>query len=84
MSLAATTEVSALVLEVRVARELLLRREISLLRADFVEHSRIVASGGGRPPHLCVLVLGSLIDDARLHQLPLTLVASELSLANLN
>ena len=78
MSLAAATEVSALVLEVRVTGELLLRRQISLLRADVVEHSRVVASGGGRPPHLWVLLLSPLVDDARLDQLALAILASEL------
>ena len=78
MSLAAATEVSALVLEVRITGELLLRRQISLLRADVMEHSRVVASGGGRPPHLWVLLLSPLVDDARLDQLALAVIASEL------
>ena len=82
-SLAAASEVSALVLEVGVIRELLLWSQISLLRVDIVEHPRIVASGGSRPPHLRVLVcLGPLVDDTRLHQLALALITIELALAN--
>lgn len=49
-----------------------------------MEHSRIVASGGGRPPHLWVLILGPLVNDARLHELALAVFASERGLADLN
>lgn len=39
-----------------------------------MEHPRIVPSGSGGMPHLSVLFLSPLVDDARLQELPLAIV----------
>ena len=67
---------ATLVLEVRARGVvLLLRSEVPLLRAQVVEGVWITTSSGRRPPHLGLRVLGPPVDDARLHELPLAILA---------
>ena len=67
---------ATLVLEVRACGVvLLLWGEVPLLMAQVVEGAWIATSSGCGPPHLGLRILGPPVDDARLHDLPLAILA---------